>query len=84
MTNVVARVLFAFALLVGAGSDAYAQAVPDLDPRIAQLVSQVSQDRLTVILKTLETFGTRNTMSSVATASRPTTWCCVCRTSRAS
>jgi hypothetical protein len=70
MTSAVARMLLAFALLAGAGGDAYAQAPPDLDPRIAQLVGQVSQDRLTVILRKLETFGTRNTMSSVETPSR--------------
>jgi hypothetical protein len=37
---------------------------PDLDPRIEKLVGAVSEERLTMILKKLETFGTRNTLSS--------------------
>jgi len=41
-----------------------AQGPSDLDPRITKLVASVSQDRLTAILKKLESFGTRNTMSS--------------------
>jgi hypothetical protein len=36
----------------------------DLDPRIEKLVGAVSEERLTMILKKLETFGTRNTLSS--------------------
>ncbi len=59
-----ARVLLVFAVAAGAASGAAAQAVPDLDSQVVQLVGQVSQDRLTAILKKLETFGTRNTMSS--------------------
>jgi hypothetical protein len=36
----------------------------DLDPRIQQLVGAVSDERLAAILKKLESFGTRNTLSS--------------------
>src|SRR2546428_257048 len=36
----------------------------DLDPRIEKLVASVSEDRLTALLTKLESFGTRNTMSS--------------------
>jgi Peptidase family M28 len=43
----------------------WAQPVTDLDPRITTLVSQVSEERLAVMLKKLESFGTRNTLSSV-------------------
>jgi hypothetical protein len=42
-----------------------AQPVTDLDPRITNLVSQVSEERLVLMLKKLESFGTRNTLSSV-------------------
>ena len=44
---------------------ASAQPVTDLDPRITNLVSQVSEERLVALLKKLESFGTRNTLSSV-------------------
>jgi len=37
---------------------------PDLDPRITKLIQSVSQDRLVAILKKLDSFGTRNTLSS--------------------
>ena len=36
----------------------------DLDPRIETLVGAVSEERLAAILKKLESFGTRNTLSS--------------------
>ena len=36
----------------------------DLDPRIETLVGAVSNDRLATILRKLESFGTRNTLSS--------------------
>jgi hypothetical protein len=65
-----AGALLAFALISGAARGVFAQSASDLDPRIVQLVGQVSEDRLTVILRTLETFGTRNTMSSVDTPGR--------------
>lgn len=65
-----ARVLLTLAVLASAGRAAFAQPAPDLDPRIARLVGQVSQDRLAATLKKLETFGTRNTMSSVDNPTR--------------
>jgi hypothetical protein len=37
----------------------------DLDPSVEQLVAAVSEERLVVLLKKLESFGTRNTLSSV-------------------
>ena len=61
----VARVLLTLAFITVTGRAAFGQLTPDLDPRISQLVGQVSEDRLTIILKKLETFGTRNTMSSI-------------------
>ena len=55
---------------LGAGSrTAFAQAA-DLDPRIVTLVSTVSEDRLGAILKTLESFETRSTLSSTTSATR--------------
>jgi hypothetical protein len=36
----------------------------DLDPRVVTLVQSVSEDRLVAILKKLESFGTRSTLSS--------------------
>jgi len=65
-----ARVLLTCAVLAGAGRAASAQPAPDLDPRIVQLVGQVSQDRLAAILRKFETFGTRNTLSSTDSPSR--------------
>jgi hypothetical protein len=70
MNRATAGALLAFALISGAAPGVFAQSASDLDPRIVQLVGQVSEDRLTVILRTLETFGTRNTMSSVDTPGR--------------
>jgi hypothetical protein len=68
--NRTARVVVTFALLAGAGRFVSAQPVQDLDPRIVGLVGQVSQDRLAAILRKLETFGTRNTMSSIDSPTR--------------
>lgn len=65
-----ARVLLTFAVLASVGRAASAQPAADLDPRIVQLVGQVSADHLAVILRKLETFGTRNTMSSADSTSR--------------
>ena len=41
-----------------------AVAAPDTDPRIARLVSSVSEERLAATLKKLESFGTRHTLSA--------------------
>ena len=65
-----ARVLLAFAALAIAGGTTSAQPASDLDPRVVQLVGQVSTDRLVTILKKLETFGTRNTMSQTDSPTR--------------
>jgi len=42
----------------------------DLDPRIAKLVASVSEERLGAILKKLESFETRNTLSSTSSSTR--------------
>jgi hypothetical protein len=47
----------------GMSRTAAAQAA-DLDPRVVKLVASVSEERLSAILKKLESFGTRNTLSS--------------------
>jgi hypothetical protein len=70
MNRATASALLAFALISGGASGVFAQSASDLDPRIVQLVGQVSEDRMAAILRTLETFGTRNTMSSVDTPGR--------------
>lgn len=58
------------AALASVGRAVSAQSAPDLDPRIVQLIGQVSQDRLAGTLRKLETFGTRNTLSSTDSPSR--------------
>jgi hypothetical protein len=55
--------VFAVALVAGMPGFVIAQQ-SDVDPRIEKLVGAVSEERLTSILKKLETFGTRNTLSS--------------------
>jgi len=65
-----ARVFLVFAALAIAGDKVYAQPAPDLDPQIVRLVGQVSTDRLVAILKKLESFGTRNTMSPTDSPTR--------------
>ena len=42
----------------------------ELDPQIVKLVGSVSEERLGVILKKLESFETRNTLSSTTSATR--------------
>lgn len=65
-----ARVLLTLACLAGAGRTAWAQQpAADLDPQVVRLVGEVSEQRLGASLKKLESFGTRNTMS---TADSPT------------
>jgi hypothetical protein len=58
--------MFAVALVavVSGPSRTVSAQQPDIDPRVEQLVGAVSEERLTAILKKLETFGTRNTLSS--------------------
>jgi hypothetical protein len=55
--------LFAVALVAAMPGRVFAQP-SDIDPRIETLVGAVSEERLTSILKKLETFGTRNTLSA--------------------
>ena len=57
-------VLALFVVASGFSPTAVAQVSQDLDPRIVGLVGQVSDARLVVLLKKLESFGTRNTLSS--------------------
>src|SRR5207302_8627523 len=58
-------VLSALALISMASTiAAEPQPSSDLDPRIVKLVQSVSEDRLVAILKKLESFGTRSTLSS--------------------
>jgi hypothetical protein len=58
-----AGVLAGAALLFSPTTPVRAQS-SDLDPRVVKLVQAVSEERLAAILKKLESFGTRNTLSS--------------------
>src|SRR5262245_5342351 len=42
----------------------------DLDPQIAKLVAAISEERLGVILKKLESFETRSSLSSTTSSTR--------------
>ena len=55
---------------LGAGSRTVFAQAADLDPRIVTLVSTVSEERLGAILKKLESFETRSTLSSTTSATR--------------
>jgi len=59
-------VVLAGVVASGFSRTAFAQplAASDLDPRIVKLVQSVSEERLAAILKKLESFGTRSTLSS--------------------
>jgi len=72
MTRTLIRATLVAALTVAAVSTAAAQtpAAADLDPRIAKLVASVSEERLGAILKKLESFETRNTLSSTSSTTR--------------
>ena len=54
---------------IGTGRGVMAQQ-SDLDPRIVKLVGTVSEERLGVILRKLESFETRSTLSSTTSATR--------------
>ncbi len=59
--------VFACALTAGrprAQTDAGPHAQSDLDPRVVQIVAQVSEERLAANIQTLVSFGTRSTLSS--------------------
>lgn len=62
-------VLLATMAVAGASRTVSAQA-PDLDPRITTLVANVSEERLGAILKKLESFETRSTLSSTNSPTR--------------
>ena len=64
------RAALALVLVIAAfGSSPSVRAEPfDIDPQVERIVAAVSQDRLVAILKKLESFGTRNTLSSVDSA----------------
>jgi Peptidase family M28 len=62
--------VFAVAVMSGVCRAAYAQQAGDLDPRIVKLVASVSEERLEAILKKLEGFETRNTLSSTDAPTR--------------
>lgn len=57
-------------IISGFSRNAAGQEPRDLDPRIINLVGAVSEERLTAILKKLESFETRHTLSSVGSATR--------------
>src|SRR5260370_23255052 len=50
-------------VMVGCSGTVRAQS-SDVDPRIVKLLQTLSEERLAAILKKLESFGTRNTLSS--------------------
>jgi hypothetical protein len=72
------RVLGASCLVLGAvlaaavlGASAFAQSPDgDLDPRVVKLVGSISEEHLGVILKKLESFETRSTLSSTTSTTR--------------
>jgi hypothetical protein len=59
-----------FFALVVARSAAAQTTSGDLDPRIVKLVASISEERLGAILKKLESFETRNTLSSTTSPTR--------------
>ena len=62
--------LIALLLCVPATLLAQPVIAPDADPRVAQLVASVSQDRLRTLATTLVSFGTRETMSGTSSPTR--------------
>src|SRR5881394_320720 len=56
-------------LLVGSSRSALAQAA-DLDPRVMKLVESVSEERLSNILRKLQSFETRSSLSSTNSTTR--------------
>ena len=63
-------VLAAFLLASGTSQNLFAQPAGDLDPRIVALIASISQDRLGATLKKLESFETRNSLSSTGSPTR--------------
>jgi hypothetical protein len=62
--------LFAVLLTCSITLSAQTPAPPDVDPRLEQLVSAVSESRLTELVSTLAAFGTRNTLSNTTSTTR--------------
>jgi hypothetical protein len=69
MMRAFACVLVSAVVVSGSGATVFAQS-SELDPQIAKLVATVSEDRLGVILKKLESFETRSTLSSTTSTTR--------------
>jgi len=63
-------VLATFLLASGTSQNLFAQTAGDLDPRIVALIASISQDRLGATLKKLESFETRNSLSSTDSPTR--------------
>ncbi len=59
-------------LIVVSSASAYGQSAPssDVDARIAKLVDSISESRMEQLLRTLAGFGTRNTLSDIASSTR--------------
>lgn len=72
MTTILrATVAALVAIATGIGSGSALKARQDeLDPRIVKLVGTVSEERLATILRKLESFETRNSLSSTSSATR--------------
>jgi hypothetical protein len=64
--------LLSLAILAGLPASAFAQPTPStgLDVRLQQLISGVSEARLSEIVNTLAAFGTRNTLSGTTSTTR--------------
>src|SRR5216683_4483724 len=58
------------ALVVSSSTGTLRAQSSDLDPRVVKLLKTISEDRMAAILKKLESFGTRNTLSSADKADR--------------
>ncbi|WP_460559410.1 M20/M25/M40 family metallo-hydrolase [Ferruginibacter profundus] len=62
--------LFSFTLLFLCYTTLFAQTIIQRDPEIEQMVKQVSPDSLQATIKTLVSFGTRNTLSNQGNPAR--------------
>ena len=69
-TNVWAPALIILVFVVSGFSRTASAQSSDLDPRIAKLVASISEERLEKILKKLESFETRSTLSSTTSSTR--------------
>ena len=64
------RVITVLVLVVSGSSRTASAQIADLDPRIVKLVAAISEERLETILKKLEIFETRSTLSSSTSSTR--------------